>query len=104
MSSTLHGVEGTDITGVHTLILVVEVASDHIEVCWVSAHWHQDQGCVAPNAQKREICWHYSGNETSLQAENPVELLNFRRSMEGSLVVSRDLQKRDRDEISSRSS
>ena len=63
--STLLGIEGTSNTGVRTLVLVIKVASDHIEVCWVSVHRHQDHGCVAPNSQKREIRWHYARNETS---------------------------------------
>ena len=74
--STLPGIEKADITGVHTLILVVKDPSDHIEVCWVSVHWHQDHSCVVPNGQKREIRWHYSRKETSTQGEIAVYFID----------------------------
>ena len=48
---TLRNIEGTTVTGGHTLMnQVVIVASDHIEVSI-----NQD---VVPNGEKREICWH----------------------------------------------
>ena len=87
----MSGIKGTNITGVHTLIVVVKVAPNHVEICWISVHWHQDHRCVAPNGQKREICWHYARKETSLQRESGGA---FKRSMMGSLVVDRDLQRR----------
>ena len=86
----MSGIEGTSNAGIHTLILVVKVASDHIEICWISIHWHQDHHCVAPNGQKQEICWHYARKKTSLQGESGGA---FKHSMMGSLVVNCDLQR-----------
>ena len=60
-TSTLLGIEGTTITGGYTLIQVVKVASDHLEVSAV----HQDRSCVVPNGQKRETRWHYDDRPRS---------------------------------------
>ena len=55
----MRDIEGTTITGGHSLIQVVKVASDHIEVSV-----HEDVV-----GKKRENCWHYGGLLTEYRLE-----------------------------------